>query len=146
MIKIDKPSGVTSRGVTTRRRDTNTSGTGAFSELMESLSTAPTSVASAPEAVEETQGVMSVDGLLSIQGVSEELLRRRKQLKQAHLTLDSLEELRRALLMGEVPVYLLRTLEERMASMRREERDPAMREVLEEIELRAAVELAKLRF
>jgi hypothetical protein len=73
------------------------------------------------------------------------LQQRQKQLRQAHLTLDGLEELRRALLMGSVPIYLLQTIETRMSEMKQQMMAPELRDVIEEIELRAAVELAKFR-
>ena len=60
--------------------------------------------------------------------------------------LDSLEELRMALLSDEIPHYLLTNIEKQMNSLKHSVNNPELREVIEDIELRAAVELAKFGF
>jgi len=85
-----------------------------------------------------------VDALLSLQEVAGESNRRAAGRQRGEDLLDRLDELRLALLDGRLP----RATIERLAAMVDAERiktdDPKLAEVLDEIELRAAVELAKL--
>jgi hypothetical protein len=85
----------------------------------------------------------SVAGLFALQEVSEEEYNRKKTIQHGHTLLDSLEALRHALLMGQVPVEVLKTLEARLKQQRALTFDPALHEIMDDIELRAAVELAK---
>ena len=87
-------------------------------------------------------GVSSV--LLGAQEISEEEIRRKKAIKKGRFTLDALEGLRDALLMGALPISTLRNLEKIIAEERETTQNPALNAILDEIELRAAVELAKL--
>lgn len=107
-------------------------------------------VLSAAEAATDTAGEVSaatasaaVTGLFSLQEVSEEEYQRKKLVQQGHTLLNSLEALRHALLMGQVPVEVLKTLESRLKQQRAMTFDPALHAIMDDIELRAAVELAK---
>ncbi|NBR29945.1 MAG: hypothetical protein EBT83_16285 [Betaproteobacteria bacterium] len=60
------------------------------------------------------------------------------------ICLDALEQLRDGLLSGSLPVATLRNLERMVAQERALVSDPKLNAVLDDIELRAAVELAKL--
>lgn len=96
----------------------------------------------APSPVASAGGAM---GLLGIQEVGEQEVRRRKAVKKGRATLDVLSNLRDALLMGSLPVSTLRQLEQMVEAERADAiDDPALKAILDEIELRAAVELAKL--
>jgi len=97
-----------------------------------------------PQGVARTAGVMGMDALLALQDVGGPLERRRRSVSRAGRILDVLDEIKLSLLDGRLtPVQLLRlkriVLDERAATG-----DPALEAVLDEIELRAAVELAKL--
>jgi hypothetical protein len=91
-----------------------------------------------------TVGVGSIDALLALQEVGGPLERRRKAVRRAGVILDVLDEVKLALLDGGVPPAAL----ERLVSAVRLERggadDPRLQGLLDEIETRAAVELAKL--
>ncbi len=89
-------------------------------------------------------GVSSVDALIALQDVGGPLERRRRAMGRAGRILDVLDEVKLALIDGEVSHRDLDRLvravrEERMATD-----DSALEGVLNEIETRAAVELAKL--
>lgn len=88
--------------------------------------------------------VMGVDALLALQDVGGPLERKRRAVGRAGRMLDVLDDLRVALLGGELNGVQL----ERLARAIRDERaatdDPKLEAVLDEIEVRAAVELAKL--
>jgi hypothetical protein len=101
----------------------------------------------AAEGVEATGGIGSignVGGLLGAQEVDERQARRHRAVKRGRLTLDALSNLRDSLLMGALPLTTIRQLEQLIASERAENDDPVLAGILDEIEVRAAVELAKL--
>ena len=90
--------------------------------------------------------VASAQALLAVQEVGDATAGRSKGLMRAEDMLDALEDLRRGLLMGTVSKAKLQSLA-RMARARRETiDDPRLNALLDEIELRAEVELAKLEF
>jgi hypothetical protein len=100
--------------------------------------TAPASRLAAPMAVS------SLDALLALQEVGGPLERRRKAVRRAGMILDVLDEVKIALLDGGLPAGAL----ERLVSAVRLERggadEPRLQALLDEIETRAAVELAKI--
>lgn len=85
-----------------------------------------------------------IDALLSIQEVPDSLARRARAQRRGEELLDRLDELRLGLLMGRLPVERIEALARLAASQKDQVSEPALAQVLEEIELRAAVELAKL--
>ncbi|MFZ4542346.1 MAG: flagellar assembly protein FliX [Rickettsiales bacterium] len=96
------------------------------------------------EATGSIAAVGSLGGILGAQEVDEREARRRKAAKRGKLTLDVLSNLRDALLIGSLPYSTLRQLERLVAEERDELDDPILVSILNEIEVRAAVELAKL--
>lgn len=115
-------------------------GQGAFSLP----TTTPASAASDIARSVGVGGIASLDALLALQDVGGPLERRRRAMGRAGRILDVLDEVKIALIDGAVSGRdldrLMRAVrEERMAT-----EDPALEGVLNEIETRAAVELAKL--
>lgn len=103
----------------------------------------------AAEARAGVGGVMSIgqlDALLSLQeagdGTSEEATKRAK--KRGIELLDQLDKLKVGLLTGEVPVADLNRLATTLNTHRDKVIDPNLAAVLDEIDLRVQVELAKL--
>lgn len=88
--------------------------------------------------------IAQVDALLSLQEVPDALERRKKQLKRGFDLLERLAAIRDALLTGTLPVDRLDTLATALRAQREAADDPRLKEIIEEIELRCAVELAKL--
>ncbi len=84
-----------------------------------------------------------IDALLALQAV-EDPAARGKRLRHGHEMLDLLDDIKLSLLAGEVPANKLKSLVETVS--RRPDRygDERIESVLDEIELRARVELAKL--
>lgn len=82
--------------------------------------------------------------LLGFQEVDADDFERRKAYKKGRLTLEALSQLRDALLMGSLPMSTIQKLEAVVAAERGTTADPVLNSILDEIELRAAVELAKL--
>lgn len=89
-------------------------------------------------------GVDSVDALIALQEVDGPLGRRRRAVKRAGRLLDELEALKISLLDGGVPESGLRRLAAAVREQRDATSDPALEALLDQIEARAAVELAKL--
>lgn len=100
--------------------------------------------ASGVDATQSVAAVTGVGALLGAQEVSEQEVRKRKYIKRAGLTIGALEQLRDALLIGTLPLTTLSRLETMVAEERANTDDPVLQGILDEIELRAAVELAKL--
>jgi len=88
--------------------------------------------------------MQALEGLLSLQEVPDELTGRRRAVARGSRLLDALEELRLALLAGVLPRAQLSALVHLAQTHAPLADDPDLAEVLAEIELRAAVELAKL--
>lgn len=123
------------------RRTGSAEGAAFASALEEAEGVAAAKATSATSAVGALGGV---GGLLGINEVNEHEMRRRKAVKKGRFTLEALEQLRNGLLMGSVPLSLLRNLERLVAEERDTVDDPLLLSILDDIELRAAVEMAKL--
>jgi|SRR5579864_225373 len=90
-------------------------------------------------------GVSSIDALLALQEVGGALERRKKAVRRAGVILDVLDELKIGVLEGAVPAHTLGRLIEAVRQERARTGDAGLEGVLDEIETRAAVELAKLQ-
>lgn len=89
-------------------------------------------------------GPSPVDALLAIQEVGDATHGRSAGLRRAERMLDSLEDIRVGLLDGAIPRERLSDLVETVRTRRNATEDPRLNAILDEIELRASVELAKL--
>jgi hypothetical protein len=88
--------------------------------------------------------VATVDNLFVLQEVADGLTGRRRAVQRGNTLLDRLDDIRIGLLTGSLPRGQLETLR-RMAQERDDlGNDPQLAAILDEIELRVAVELAKL--
>lgn len=91
-----------------------------------------------------SSALSDVTSLLALQGVEDPLQgKRRKAIRKGNKMLDLLEEVRLGLLSGSLSVSVLQTLE-RMTEMTEASGDARIDALVEEIGLRAQVELAKL--
>jgi hypothetical protein len=84
-----------------------------------------------------------VEALLALQAVDDPVLARKKAVRRGHGLLDALEALKLDLLLGQIGEGRLQQLAGLVAGLR-ERALPGLDAVLDEIELRAQVELAKL--
>ena len=89
-------------------------------------------------------GIASIDALLALQSVGSPLERKKKAVRRASRILDVLDEVKLALLDGGVSPQALARLVAAIRDERAETDEPALEGVLNEIETRAAVEMAKL--
>ena len=134
-MKIDRLSGP--RSAAKRKSTGTTSATeGGFARALEG---------SAQEASGTSGGgpVQAVNALLAIQEVSDATAGPSRGRRRAEDILDQLEDLRLALMFGEVPIAQLEQLGTLLARREGAIEDPKLAEIVNEIEIRAAVELAK---
>lgn len=103
----------------------------------------PDSITSSPS-LSATSPVGTLDGLLSLQEMPDDEIKKRKAVQNSQFTLEALETLRNALLTGSVPEQLIKTMHRVVSAQKQQIDDPRLMSIIEDIELRAAVELAKL--
>jgi hypothetical protein len=89
-------------------------------------------------------GVMGVEALLALQDVGTATERRRRSVSRAGRLLDALDDIKVALLGGELSGGDLEQLSRAIREQRADTEDAKLEGILDEIETRAAVELAKL--
>jgi hypothetical protein len=89
-------------------------------------------------------GVMTVSALLALQGVEDPLQRKKRAMGRASRLLDILDDLKAAMLEGRAAPSTLDNLARAVREQRETTDDPRLNDVLNQIETRAAVELAKL--
>jgi hypothetical protein len=92
-----------------------------------------------------TGQIAKIDSLLALQEVADPLSGRRRTIKRGSKLLDHLDDIRHGLLLGEIPMAKLKSLAETLRQERGLVTDPGLIEVIDEIELRAQVALAKLQ-
>ncbi len=91
-----------------------------------------------------TPALNLVDVLLTAQELPDPLTGRRRAVQRGNTLLDRLDELRHGLLAGVLPRDRLDELARMAKSARETVDDPRLVEILDDIDLRVAVELAKL--
>jgi hypothetical protein len=92
-------------------------------------------------------GLADLNAVLTLQEAPNATTRnraRQRAKERGDLMLDHLEELRMGLLFGTIPLAKLETLAQLVRAKREQIDDPKLLAILDDIELRAAVELAKL--
>ncbi len=96
--------------------------------------------------ISETSMAQSVESILSVQAMPDATDQRsRDQAKQyGEGLLDRLENIREGLLIGAISKDQLMELAQAMRQQRRKTDDPRLNQIIDEIELRAEVEMAKL--
>lgn len=92
-------------------------------------------------------GLPDLTGMLALQeapGPTSRGRAKQRARERAGLMIDHLEEIRMGLLLGTIPIAKLEQLAQLVRSKREQTDDPTLLALLDEVELRAAVELAKL--
>jgi hypothetical protein len=107
------------------------------------------SVSSAPEEPHASMvagpgPIAALDSILTLQGLEDSTDGRSRGLKHGEQLLDMLDQVRDGLLAGGIPRATLNRLANAVARRHEQFADPRLQSVLDEIELRAHVELAKL--
>lgn len=89
--------------------------------------------------------LQTMDAILALQEEGDPRERRRRAARRGHDLLDDLDRLKAALLGGRVAAGDLAALAARLASRNEGSGDPRLDDIIQHIELRAQVELAKLK-
>jgi len=96
------------------------------------------------DAVAATNRISSVDAVVALQEITGDNTDGRGAKNRANLILDKLEDIRMGLLMGQIPKSNLEELSKILILARENSIDANLLEIIEDIELRAKIELAKL--
>jgi Class II flagellar assembly regulator len=133
-MRVNGPNGtaVATASATTRRA----SGAGGFT-LSEAKDPQTASAAVS------LRTIGGIDALIALQGIEDPTERRRRAVKHGRRALDALDELKLALLSGSLESTALLRLKAVAADLKEGSGDDKLDQVLNEIELRVAVELAK---
>jgi hypothetical protein len=138
-MKVEGP-GSTQKTSRTGKKDKVGGGGGAFGDML-----AGDTAASAPASM--PQSVAALDSLLAVQGAedpTEKAARKRMKSRASHI-LDELERIRIGLLTGTLTVGDVVNVADVVAQHREKIMDPRLTAILDEIDLRAQVELAKMK-
>lgn len=147
-MKVEGPKSTSSVRKTGATGKTGASAkTGEFSAELDKLGGADE--ASGPESAGEVSGVINVGGILAaqsvgVEGAGPDYQERKRRAQRGAELLDRLEELRRGLLLGSIPKDRLGDLARMVREKRERGADAVISRLLDEIELRAEVEIAKL--
>mgnify|MGYP000471717434 FL=1 len=138
-MKVQGP-GKTQAPSKTKKKDKASGADGSFGDF----------VASAPQKsapAKQSQSITNVDALLAIQAAEDPTAgkSRRKMQQRANTILDELEDLRMAMLNGTMTVGHMINIADVVAEHRENVHDPSLTALMDEIDLRAQVELAKMR-
>lgn len=130
---------------TTKGKKAKISGATSPGNFSDSLSKV-TKAASEPSAIAETSGVNPVGAIWAAQEINDDFEQeaRRHLAKRGGEILDRLDEIRHDLLIGAIPKERLSNLAQSLRAKRATVSDPRLLEIIDEIELRAEVEIAKL--
>jgi len=96
------------------------------------------------DAVAASNRISSVDAVVALQEITGDNTDERGAKNRANLILDKLEDIRMGLLMGQIPKSNLDELSRILIVARENSIDANLLEIIEDIELRAKIELAKL--
>ncbi|MDG1886187.1 MAG: flagellar assembly protein FliX [Alphaproteobacteria bacterium] len=96
------------------------------------------------DVIASTNRISAMDSIVSVQEVSDDDGGDSGTKKRAHQILDRLEDVRMGLLMGQIPKSDLMALSDILTVAREKVVDSSLLELLDDIELRAKIELAKL--
>jgi hypothetical protein len=135
-MKIDPLASQPSSSLRRKQRG-ETAGSGDFAEALEGEASSVASVAG-------TANLGKVDALLALQEVPDSLTGDAQAKTRGEDLLDELEQLRLGFLAGTLQRAQLVRLNRLLAGRREQIHDPRLAAIIAEIELRAAVELAKL--
>jgi hypothetical protein len=135
-LEINPTRRVESSSVKRAGRAAGTDGKGFATEEMADAKTAAALTGSGPTA--------AVDTILALQGIEDSSDSRTRGVHHGEQLLTLLDELRDGLLAGGIPRTTLNRLALAIAKRRESFAEPKLQTVLDEIDLRARVELAKL--
>ena len=139
-MKVDGPKRSGSASGTKKSSGPKGSGNTDFSQYM-------TSGAQSSMGAEATQSIAQIDSLLAVQGAEDPTQRAAKKRARvrADNLLDKMEQIRLSMLGGNLTIGHMVDVADVIASHRDKINDPVLSAIMDEIDLRAQVELAKMR-
>jgi hypothetical protein len=137
-MKVSGPSGASAAG--SARPTSSPTAAGGFEPIMSPGVSGAAGVSGAGA----VSAIGSLDALIALQEVGGPLERRRRATGRASRILDALDELKLEVLAGGLTPTVVEALTRAVRDQRALTDDPRLEGVLDEIETRAAVELAKL--
>ncbi len=138
-MKVTGPGPVQNNAIRRTRKGADRGGKGGFADEVAVTDAEP----AAPTQVRGPSSLAPVDALIALQEVDDATSGRKRALGRGREMLDLLDNIRHGLLIGGISRGKLDALVRAVKSERQGVEDPKLQEVLDEIELRAAVELAK---
>lgn len=141
-MKISGPSSTQPSKKTEKKKGVSSSDSDqSFGSMVSAGSAEESDTASA------TQSIAAVDALLAVQEVEDPTARaaKKKMRARGEQILEELDNIRVSLLTGEVTVGDVIDVADMVASHREKIMDPQLTAILDEIDLRAQVEIAKIR-
>ncbi len=139
-MKVSRVGGTKDASSTKRKSKTVDDG-GSFAENLRE-----TQAGGGATAATDTTAVSGADAVLAAQSVGDAVddePARRRLTEFADDVLDRLDELRLGILLGRFPKEQLAGMAQKLRQKRQESTDPRLNEIIQEIELRAEVEIAK---
>lgn len=137
-MRIEGPGGIRhTTGVTSAARPKKAAGTSAasFADMVSTDSTT--------EGVTDVSPIIAIDQLLGLQEVDDPTTGRRQAQQRGFDILDKLDLLRLQILEGRISKDQLQNLARMVSARRASATDPKLIEILDDIDLRAQVEIAK---
>jgi hypothetical protein len=138
-MKVNGPGPVKNNAVRRTRKGADRSGKVSFAQEVSETETEPAALTQ----VQGSSSLAPVDSLIALQEVEDSTTGRKRGMARGREMLELLDNIRHGLLIGGISRQKLETLVRAVRSDRLAIEDPKLQEVLNEIELRAAVELAK---
>ncbi len=137
-MKITNTDGI--KGSSKSKKAKSTGDKGVFDALLGAGETSSTSETKAPAAME---GVAATSAFLAMQEVPHDNGLRQQTLKQGVQSLDMLEALRRDMLLGDDSPHMLQRMREQQNRLNSHAHDPMLKDIINDIDVRLAVEIAK---
>ena len=139
-MKVEGPGKSQQTGKSKKSSKTGKTGDSSFSDLLVDKS-------EAKQGAHAAQSITSADALLSVQATDDpaERAARQRMTSRADQILDKLERIRMHMLTGSLTVGDMIDIADMVARHREKVTDPALTAILDEIDLRAQIELAKMR-
>lgn len=140
-MKIQGPNKSSGSSSVKKSSKTKPADSGGFGDFMSAGATKESSAAAAPKSI------TAVDALLAVQSVEDptERATRKRMTLRADNVLKELDKLHMAMLSGQVKMSHMIDIADMVATHKERVTDSQLRDLLEEIDLRAQVELAKMR-
>jgi hypothetical protein len=133
-MRVNGPNGTAAATASSTARRASSPGGFSLSETSEPQAASPAM---------SLRTVGGIDALIALQGVEDRVERRRRAVKHGRRALDALDALKLGLLAGTLEPAALLRLKAVAADLKDGSGDEKLDQVLAEIELRVAVELAK---